>query len=126
MELNRTTAEQINQPRSPRALRGWARKMELAREDEAARQAEVVRLTADLGRKPVGGERVLIEDIARLAVRGRRLSQYGRHREALEVSRLLTRAVRTLGLPAPSGGAASPAGRRLDAHLAALAAGGGS
>jgi hypothetical protein len=105
------TERTLNRP----ILRGWNRVRELAAEDEAATKAIVTALIDDWPGKPTAAQRVVIDEVAALSVRLRRLRSWGRHREADEVSIRLTRAVRTLGLPSPERrvfGSASPDTRR--------------
>ncbi len=81
--------------------RGRRRMLEIAAEDEAARQAEIAKLVADLGRRPSTRELVLIEQIAVQVVRCRKLLAKGRHNNVAECTRLITRALGKLGLPPP-------------------------
>jgi hypothetical protein len=67
---------------------------------------------------------VLIEELAGHAVQARRMRSYGRHREALEASRQLSRVARTLGLSSPAA-APKPVGfgdADYEAQLAAVRA----
>jgi hypothetical protein len=77
---------------------GRARMAELAAQAEAERQAEGIKLLAELGRQPTASETLLVEQASALAVRARRLRSQGRDAEAEDVSRLLIRALTKLGL----------------------------
>ncbi len=80
------------------ASRGRQRMAELAQQAEAERQVEQCKLLADLGREPSAAETVLVEQIAALTVRARRLRAQGRDREAADTARLLVRAIARLGV----------------------------
>jgi hypothetical protein len=102
-----TTAQTIQRPQ---LLRGKARALELAVANEAERQAVAVGLLADLGREPSHGERLLVEQVSALIIRGRRLRERGMSADAEMVSRLVVRALGKLGVRA---GAAKPVGPSL-------------
>jgi hypothetical protein len=79
---------------------GWPRWREIQAEDEAARQVEIAALTADLGHTPSAAERLLIVEIAALAVRANKLRRKGQ--PADDVARLMVRAIGKLGLKTSS------------------------
>jgi hypothetical protein len=87
-----------------------------AREDEAAAVAEADAIARDLGRTPTALERVLINEIAALSVKARRLRSQGRPSD--DVVRLLSRMCSQLGL-----NRAAPRARP-QSELAALLKGG--
>lgn len=78
--------------------RGKARMLELAAEAEAERQAEAAGLLRDLGREPSHAERVIVEQLSMLIVRGRRLRQCGKGADAEMVARLVLRGLTRLGI----------------------------
>jgi hypothetical protein len=82
----------------PSLSRGRRRMLELAAAAEVERLAEERRLLADFGAEPSAGQRLLIEQAAHLAVRGRRLRAQGRGQAADDVARLLTRVLIKLGV----------------------------
>jgi hypothetical protein len=98
--------------------RGYARMKELAAENEAARQVEVAKLVAGLDHEPSPIELVLIGEIAALLVRGRKLREYGRDREAEAIGRLIIRAIGRLGIKP---GASRPAQSAWDKYLSEAA-----
>jgi hypothetical protein len=71
---------------------------ELAKEAEAERQLEEAALLSDFGREPSHAERVIVEQLSMLIVRGRRLRQAGRGADAEMVARLVLRGLTRLGI----------------------------
>jgi hypothetical protein len=69
--------------------RGRRRALELGEACLAQAELEAEQLAQDLGRKPTFAEKLLIEQIAYLSVRVRRLRAWGRSREADDTTRLL-------------------------------------
>ena len=94
-----------------RLARGRARIRELAVENEAERKAEQAALLADVGREPSHAERVIVEQLSTLIVRGRRLRQAGRGADAEMVARLVMRGMTKFGIRQ---GAAKPAASPTD------------
>jgi hypothetical protein len=96
------TAGTVYRTKSRNVLRhaGCATAWPVKREDEAARQAEAAKLVADLGYRPSTRELILIEQVAIQVVRSRKLLAKGRHEDATECTRLITRALSQLGLGA--------------------------
>jgi hypothetical protein len=89
-----------------------------AREDEVAAVAEADAIARDLGRTPTALERVLINEIAALSVKARRLRSQGRPCD--DVVRLLSRMCSQLGLNRAAARA------RPQSELAQLLKGGGA
>jgi hypothetical protein len=134
-----TVNEPVNRPVNRSGLlRGKARMLELAREAEAARQAEAKAMTeraredaaeaereaaaiiADLGRAPTALERVLVTEIAALSVKARRLRSQGRPGD--DVARLISRLASQLGLSRSAPRAKpQPSGQAFRDYLAAKA-----
>jgi hypothetical protein len=77
---------------------GRRRALQLAAEAEAERQREAQNLLDDLGREPSHSERVIVEQLTTLIVRGRRLRAVGRGADAEMVARLVMRGVTKLGI----------------------------
>jgi hypothetical protein len=80
-----------------------------AREDEAARQAEVAAILADFG-TTTHAQRLLIDELAAQVIRARRLRSFGKAAEAADATRLVSRLATQLGLRRDAG-----RGRRRDA-----------
>lgn len=92
----------------------WVRRRARARQDEVDRLQVVESIVADWqgGQPPTGAAMVIIDEVAALAIRLRRLRSYGRHRAADELSARLTRAWRSLRWPdAPEEPEPAPAPR---------------
>src|SRR5262249_47781167 len=98
-----------------RLARGAARMREIGRENERAREIEEAALLHDLGREPSYSERVIIEQLTALIVRGRRWRAQGRGADAEMVARLVMRGMAKLGIRQ---GPAKPSGPTL-AEIAA-------
>jgi hypothetical protein len=81
-----------------RLARGRRRARELALKNESGRQLEEAALLRDLGREPSHAERILVEQLSALIIRGRRLRQAGRSTESEMVARLVIRGVARLGV----------------------------
>jgi hypothetical protein len=96
--LTTTTTQTTTPPNHQQLLRGKARVIELAAEAEAERQAEAAALLRDLGREPSHAERVIVEQLSMLIVRGRRLRQAGRGADSEMVARLVLRGMTKLGI----------------------------
>jgi hypothetical protein len=79
---------------------GYPRMQEIKREDAAAREVERTALLTDLGRKPTGAEKLLIDEAAALAVQIRKKRRQGW--QTADLTRLLVRALGQLRLRAPS------------------------
>jgi len=92
---NATTKPKRALDRSGR-LSGAARQAELAREAEAERIIEVGKLVADLGGRPSAIQQLLIDELAGLAVRARRLRRQGKPTD--EIAMLMTRVAGRLGI----------------------------
>jgi hypothetical protein len=90
---------------------------ERARLEEEERRAEAAALAADLGHPPTAAERLLIDEAAALAVEARKRRRLGR--PSADVSRLLVRVLRQLGLGKP---AEQPSAPDLSTYLASAAA----
>jgi len=87
---------------------------ERAAREETERLVERDALLADLNRPPNATERLLIDELAALAVRARRLRAQGK--PADDVARLMTRIAGKLGLRL--GAAAKPPGESLEQYAA--------
>jgi hypothetical protein len=93
-----TTATPSPSRQRPQLLRGKARQLQIAAESEQERQAEAAKLLADLAREASHAERVIVEQLSMLIVRGRRLRQAGRGADAEMVARLVLRGLTRLGI----------------------------
>ncbi len=80
---------------------------ELVVEDETARRAVADGLLADLGREPSHAERLLVEQVSALIIRGRRLRERGMSADGEMIARLVVRSLGKLGIRA---GPATPTG----------------
>jgi hypothetical protein len=76
--------------------RARRRTRELGEEGLALAKREAEQLFQDLGRKPSGTERILLEQVVTLNVRARTLRAWGRANEADGVARLLISAISVL------------------------------
>jgi len=77
---------------------GRRRALQLAAEAEIERQNEETALLRDLGRPPSHAERVIVEQLSMLVVRGRRLRQCGKGADAEMIARLVLRGLTRLGV----------------------------
>jgi hypothetical protein len=112
---NETAKPKRSLDRSGR-LSGAARQAELAREAEAERVAEVGRIIADMGCTPTRVQALLVDELAALAVKARRLRRQGKSTD--EVTMLMTRVAGRLGIKAGS----KSSGPTLAQYLATKAA----
>lgn len=99
--------------------RGRRRALQLAVEAEAERQREAAALLRDLGHQPSHAERVIVEQLSTLIVRGRRLRQAGRGADAEMVARLILRGVTKLGVRQGPAQAPGTTSERIAAKIAA-------
>jgi hypothetical protein len=79
-----------------------ARARQQAEQDERERQAVAVELEQDIGHAPSASERVIVEQLSMLIMRGRRLRQAGCGADAEMVAGLVLRGMTKLGIkPTP-------------------------
>jgi len=99
--LANSVAPDVAQSRTAKLKRGPVRPgqrspAERARREEAERLVEVAALVRDLGREPTAVERLLIDELAALAVRSRKLRRQGKATD--DVARLMARIAGRLGM----------------------------
>ncbi len=80
-----------------------------AEAEEAERQAEETALVTDLGHAPSYAERIVIEQLSVLIVRGRHLRRSGHGADAEMIARLVIRGLGKLGIRQGTATKADPA-----------------